>query len=72
MNCRLSQLGLVEGWRREGEKRERKVRVKMAGKRRKEERKKGAKRVRGETLVGDVGWREEVVTEGGGDDQNSF
>lgn len=71
MNCRLSRLGLVEGWRREGEKRERKVRVKMAGKRRKEERKKGAKRVRGET-VGDVGWREEVVTEGGGDDQNSF
>ena len=67
MNCRLSRLGLVEGWRREGEKRERKVRVKMAGKRR-----KGAKRVRGETLVGDVGWREEVVTEGGGDDQNSF
>ena len=61
-----------EEWRREGEKRERKVRVKRAEKRRKE-----AKRVRGETLVEDVGWREEerveeVVTEGGEDDQNSF
>ena len=82
MNCRLSRLGLVEEWRRkggkrkewrrEGGKRERKVRVERAEKRRKE-----AKRVRGETLVEDVGWREEerveeVVTEGDEDDQNSF